>query len=221
MHEVAPDVFQIAVMPFHGVNLYLADDVLIDAGTRWSRRAVLRAVEGRALSAHALTHAHPDHQGATHAVCEGHGVPLFVGAGDAAAASGEGPTPFPTHPVPAVLYALWSGPPHPVAFQLAEGDRVGRFFVIDVPGHTPGHVAFWDEFNGVLVLGDVLRNMDYLTARPGLREPPAILTLDPVRNRASARKLIGLRPKVVLFGHGPPLRDPDRFDAFLRSLPED
>lgn len=220
MEEVAPDVFQIALTPFSGINAYLADDVLFDAGPRSSRRRLLRALEGRDLSAHALTHVHPDHQGATHAVCEARGVPLFVGAGDAAAMSGDEPTPIPSNPVTAVLDAVWSGPPHPVAFQLAEGDRVGRFFVIDTPGHSPGHVAFWDEYNGVLVLGDVLRNLAYLTLRRGLREPPDLLTLDPARNRASARKLVGLRPRVVLFGHGPPLRDPNGFDAFLRALPE-
>ncbi len=36
---------------------------------------------------------------------------------------------------------------------------------------------------------------------------------------ADHKKLIGLKPKLVLFGHGPPLRDPDKFDAFLKSLP--
>lgn len=221
MREVAPDVHQIALAPFSGINAYLADDVLFDAGTRWSKGAILGAIGGRALSAHALTHVHPDHQGATHAVCEAFGVPLFVGAGDVPAMSGEEPTQIPANPVAALLDALWTGPPHPVAFQLAEGDRVGRFFVIAAPGHTPGHMVFWDEYNGILIVGDVLRNMGYLTARPGLREPPGMLTCDPARNRASARKLIGLRPRVVLFGHGPPLRDPDRFDAFLRSIPEE
>lgn len=220
MREVAPDVFQIPLAPFDGINATFADGVLFDAGTRWSRRALLRALRGREVTAHALTHVHPDHQGATHAVCEALGVPLFVGAGDAGAMSGEEPTSIPTNPVTVLLDALWTGPPHPVAFQLAEGDEVGRFTVIDTPGHTPGHVTFWDEREGVLILGDVLRNMAYLTLQKGLREPPDLLTLDPAQNRASARKLAGLRPRVVLFGHGPPLRDPDRFDAFVRALPE-
>ena len=220
MREVARDVFQIPLTPFSGINAYYADGVLFDAGTRLSRGRVLRALRGKDMTAHALTHAHPDHQGATHAVCEAHEVPLFVGAADAPAMDGSEPTPIPGNPVTATLDALWSGPPHPVAFQLAEGDRVGRFFVIDTPGHTPGHVAFWDEYNGVLILGDVLRNLAYLTLQTGLREPPDLLTLDPARNRRSARKLIGLRPKVVLFGHGPPFLDADRFDAFVRALPE-
>ena len=91
--------------------------------------------------------------------------------------------------------------------------------MIETPGHSDGHVVYWDEQSGVLILGDVLRNISFATLRPGLREPPAVFTPDPVRNRESARKLIGLRPRLVLFGHGPPLRDPEHFDAFLRSLP--
>ena len=34
------------------------------------------------MSAHALTHVHPDHQGASHAICERLGIPLWCGQGD-------------------------------------------------------------------------------------------------------------------------------------------
>jgi hydroxyacylglutathione hydrolase len=44
------------------------------------------------------------------------------------------------------------------------------------------------------------------------------LTPDPARNRASARRLGALRLALVLFGHGPPLRDTERFAAFAGSL---
>jgi hydroxyacylglutathione hydrolase len=45
------------------------------------------------------------------------------------------------------------------------------------------------------------------------------LTPGPSRNRESARRLGALRPALVLFGHGPPLRDSERLAGFARSLP--
>jgi glyoxylase-like metal-dependent hydrolase (beta-lactamase superfamily II) len=39
------------------------------------------------------------------------------------------------------LLNLTSGPGHPVAGTLAEGDEIGGLRVIEAPGHTPGHLA--------------------------------------------------------------------------------
>ena len=59
----------------------------------------------------------------------------------------------------------------------------------------------------MLVLGDVINTADPLTLIPGLREPKPYFTTDPGENRRSIRKLALLKPKLVLAGHGPPLRD--------------
>jgi glyoxylase-like metal-dependent hydrolase (beta-lactamase superfamily II) len=135
-----PDVFRLSGRPRDAINVYLVADVLVDAATQLGHRRILRQLGGRRVGAHALTHAHPDHYGSSHAVCQALGVSLWCGARDA-------------------------------------------------------HVA-----------------------EAGLREPPRRLTPDPARNRASARRLGALRPALVLFGHGPPLRDTERFGAFARSL---
>jgi glyoxylase-like metal-dependent hydrolase (beta-lactamase superfamily II) len=71
----------------------------------------------------------------------------------------------------------------------------------------------------VLVLGDVLFGHHPLTSRPGPHEPPAMFTLDADRNRASARKVAALRPSLVCFGHGPPLRDGGVLTEFVARLP--
>jgi hydroxyacylglutathione hydrolase len=94
-------------------------------------------------------------------------------------------------------------PGHPVARRLNEGDSVADFTVLDVPGHSPGHIALWRESDRTLICGDVFFNL------PNLRPPPRPLTFDPARNRESMRRLAELRPALTLFGHGPPLRDPD------------
>jgi hypothetical protein len=43
-----------------------------------------------------------------------------------------------------------------VSRTLREGDPVGGFEVLEVPGHSPGALAFWRERDRVLVCGDVL-----------------------------------------------------------------
>jgi len=105
-----------------------------------------------------------------------------------------------------------------VARALAAGDEVAGFTVLECPGHSPGHVAYWRESDRVLILGDVLNNMNLITGVPGLHEPPAVFTPDPARNRESARKLAALEPALCCFGHGPPLRDPQKLADFAAGL---
>jgi len=220
MKQLADGLWQLRGLPPNAINVYLAGDVLIDAATRRAGRRILRQLRGRAVSAHALTHAHPDHQGASHEVCEALRIPLWCGEADAGdMEQGTIPLRQPDHPVNRLINRFWLGPPHPVARRLREGDEVAGFAVLDVPGHSAGHVAYWRERDRVLILGDVLTNMDTLTGIPGLHEPKRIFTPDPARNRASARRLAELRPALTCFGHGAPLRDPGRLADFVARLP--
>ncbi len=219
MISIAPNVTWLPLVPPYGINAYLVEDVLIDAGTRHHHGLLRWVLRGRRLSAHALTHAHPDHQGATREVCESFGVPLWCPAGDCDAMErGATRELLPPSLFNRLLDRLMRGPAHPVARVLREGDEVAGFQVIETPGHTPGHVSFWRERDGVLILGDVLANCHPITQMIGLREPLDRFTLDPARNRASARKVADLHPRLICFGHGPPLRDGDRLRAFVRSL---
>jgi hydroxyacylglutathione hydrolase len=222
--ELADGVFQLRGFPPDAINVYLAGDVLIDAATRQGTRRVLRQLRGRPLSAHALTHAHADHQGASHAVCTEHGIPLWVGEADVEAMEG-GPEAVSRRQRPGVINRFqkrfWTGPAHPVDRALKEGDTVAGFTVLETPGHSKGHVVFWRESDRVLILGDVVNTMNLLTTRRGLREPPEIFTPDPVANRRAIRRLATLEPALVCAGHGPPVRDPEAFAAFAASLPAD
>jgi glyoxylase-like metal-dependent hydrolase (beta-lactamase superfamily II) len=222
MKQLADGVWQLSGFPPNGINIFVLEDVLVDAGTRHSDRRIFRQLEGHKLTAHALTHAHPDHQGASHAVCERYGIPFWVPTADADAA--ENPKLIgerqPSHPISRFFVKTMTGPGHRVDRRLVEGDVVAGFKVIEVPGHSAGHVAYWRESDGVLVLGDVLNNMDVLTAIPGLHEPKSFLTPDPAENRRSARKLAQLEPRLMLFGHGAPLRDTRKFVDFINGLPD-
>jgi hydroxyacylglutathione hydrolase len=215
--QLADGLWQLGGFPPNAINVYLMGDVLVDAATRQAGRRIFRQLRGREVTAHALTHAHPDHQGASKEVCDTLGIPLWCGERDVHAMEtrdfGQ-----PRHWVNRAIERVWAGPPREVDRPLREGDLVGGFEVLDVPGHSPGHVAYWREPDRVLVLGDVLNNMNVLTGIPGLHEPKLIFTPDPARNRESARRLAALRPALACFGHGPPLRDPDRIERFVAGL---
>jgi hydroxyacylglutathione hydrolase len=222
MKRIAEDLDQLGGFPPNAINVYLMGGVLVDAGTRYDARRILRQVRGRRVVAHALTHAHPDHQGSSRRVCEALGIPLFCGAADADAAEDPSLIPgrLPEHWINRLLAHRMMGPAQPVSRALREGDEVGGFVVIETPGHSAGHVSYWRESDRTLILGDLLASMEPLTGRPGLREPPWFFTPDPAENRRSLRKVAALRPELVCFGHGPPLRDPRRFAEFVASLPD-
>jgi hydroxyacylglutathione hydrolase len=204
MRTLAEGVHQLAGRPANAINVYLVGDVLVDAGTLGAKRRILRQLAGRDVRSHLVTHAHPDHFGSSHAVCETLGLPLWAGATDAEALQTGRPVPA-KGPVPGLMAKMKMPPGHPVARRLREGDDIGHgFVVLDVPGHSPGHIALWRTSDRTLVCGDVFFNM------PSLRAPPRVLTVDPERNRASMRRLAALRPALALFGHGPALRDPNR-----------
>ena len=79
MKEVADGVWQLTGFPPNGINEYLLGDVLVDAGAKQGKRQILKDLRGHTVTAHALTHAHADHQGASKAVCETLDIPFWVG----------------------------------------------------------------------------------------------------------------------------------------------
>ncbi|MET7280433.1 MBL fold metallo-hydrolase [Kribbella sp. NPDC005582] len=212
MRQLAVGVGQLLGRPPHFMNAYLVDDVLVDAGTPAAAGRILRQLRGRDVTAHVVTHAHPDHFGSSHAVCTELGIPLWAGANDAEAI--ETATPVPAEGwLPGMLARGKMPPPHPVSRRLVEGDQVGSFTVLDVPGHSPGHIALWRESDRTLLCGDVFFRL------PKVSAPWNFLTFDVPRNHQAMRRLAALRPELVLFGHGKPLRDPDLLTRVVDALP--
>jgi hydroxyacylglutathione hydrolase len=203
MRTLAPGVHQVHGSPPNMVNAYVVGGVLIDAGTPGAQRRILRQLHGHEISAHVVTHAHPDHFGSSHAVCKALDLPLWTGERDADALETASPVAAAGR-VSSLLCRMKMPTGHPVARRLREGDEVEDFVVLDVPGHSLGHIALWRQADRTLIAGDVFFNF------PHLGPPPAFLTVDPKLNRVSMRRLAELRPALTLFGHGPPLRDPDR-----------
>ncbi len=218
VREVAPDLWQLnGVRLPNAVNVYLVGDVLIDASNRRAGDRLLGNLRGRDVAAHALTHAHADHQGSSHQICTALGIPFWCPEGDVKAAEIGYEEMLRRQPnAPRVLKRLgrrWAGPGHPVDRPLREGDEVAGFRVIGTPGHSPGHAVYWRESDRVLIAGDVLTNVGRLD------EPPAWAGTDAALNRRSAKKLLPLEPSVVCFGHGPPLRDTGKFVNCIERMP--
>jgi glyoxylase-like metal-dependent hydrolase (beta-lactamase superfamily II) len=218
--ELAHGVFQLGGFPPNAVNVYLVGDVVIDAGGRPDRRRILKQVRGRGVKAHAITHAHPDHQGASHAICTELGIPYWVPEGDADAA--EDPRLIrerqPAARINDVMHKVFTGPAHHVDRRLGEGDDVAGFQVLHTPGHSRGHVCFWRERDRVLICGDVMSTANSLTLMPGFTEPFRFFTPDPAQNRASLKRVLDLEPALIAPGHGPPSRDRAKIEKFRASL---
>jgi hydroxyacylglutathione hydrolase len=222
--QIAPDVHQIALTPRDGINAYLLGQVLVDTGVAPSARKLAPIVREHGVEAIALTHAHGDHVGSARKLADEFGLPVWSGAADREAVeSGKAvkKAPFDQPGLSLVAGILGDFKGVPVARTLAEGDELtAGFTVLDAPGHSPGHVAFWRESDGVLIAGDVFFNMHILTTAPGLRQPPGPFTVDPAQNRASERKLAALAPSVVGFGHGPVIAGGagERLQKFVADL---
>ena len=217
MQHLAPGVWLLRGLPYHAINVYLVEDVLIDGGIRWQAHPIRSQLRGRPVTRMALTHCHPDHQGSAHYLCRTLGLELACHAADVPAMDGTGPM-IPATFIVNVLGRLIAGPPHKVSRVLHDGDEIAGFRVVHAPGHTPGHVIYFRESDRVALAGDVLANMSFLTARPGLRLPPSPFCDDPWQNARSVEILANLRPSLVGFGHGPPLTKPDQLQWFAERL---
>lgn len=217
MRELAPNVWQLGGFPPNVFNVYLIGDILIDAATRWAGRRILRQLGGRKLSLLALTHVHPDHQGTAARICQRYAIDLACHAADRPAMEGTEPMQ-PENLLIRLAAGLWSGPVYPVARELKEGDELAGFKVFHAPGHTPGHIFLFREGDRVAIAGDVLNGMNLATTWPGLHEPPAISCSNARQNRHSIRRLAELEPRLICFGHGPPLRDMKKLERFMKRL---
>jgi glyoxylase-like metal-dependent hydrolase (beta-lactamase superfamily II) len=198
------------------VNCYLVreDDglTLIDTTIGGSTEAILAAAKrmGAPIVRIALTHAHMDHVGsldALHAALPD--AEVLVPAREARFLAGD--RTLEPGETQGKLRGSWKTCTTQPTRLLQPGDRVGSLDVVASPGHTPGHVAFFDTRDGSLIAGDAFQTRGGI-AVSGVIRPlfpfPAMGTWHKPSALSSARALRALEPTVLAVGHGAMLSDP-------------
>lgn len=140
-----------------GTNCYLAgceqtkEGVVIDPGDEAER--ILAEVKALGLTIKYIlnTHAHFDHIMANDPLVKALGVPLAIHPLELPLLRQNGG---------AALFGMFAPPSPEPEIQLAEGDTITfgshTFQVLFTPGHTPGHVSFYEATVGIIFDGDVL-----------------------------------------------------------------
>lgn len=202
--------------PVRSMNVYLIEEdggvLAFDAGIRAMTGAVATAAARLGgLRRVVLGHADADHRGSA----PGLGVPVYCHPRDREAA--EDSFPFRSYwdfekldPHARVLYPRllrsWDGGAVTIAGTVSEGDEVAGFRVVELPGHAPGLIGLYREFDGLALVSDCIYTLDPQTGRKGPpRVPHAAFDEDIEQARASIRKLADLAPAVVWAGHADPV----------------
>jgi hydroxyacylglutathione hydrolase len=188
---------------------------VFDAGTKSMGAAIRAAADclGGATRV-ILGNAHPDHRGGANAV----GAPVQCGAAERADVEGDGglhyfdytELPFFSRPLTKHLMGSWDDGPVSVSGTLSEGDAVGDFTVVELPGHGPGTIGLWRERDRLALTNDCFALFDPNLPRPGkLQIPHPAFNFSTEKVRASMRKLAALEPVTCWPGHFGPLTGPD------------
>ncbi len=155
-----------------------------------------------------ITHAHSDHVAGLPQLKALTGAQVIASALDKPVIEGEMPVPRPPREALSGLARLiplsetrFEGTP--VDRVVKDGETLAEVMeglqVVATPGHTPGHIAFWQPDKRLLFCGDVILHIF------GLRLPLVLFTVDMAENIRSIRRLAELDASVVCFGHGNPL----------------
>ncbi|MDR2953090.1 MAG: MBL fold metallo-hydrolase [Treponema sp.] len=198
---VGPVATNCYIYPLPGEAAHPCEAALIDPGDEPG--AIIAALEKLSLVPRyiLLTHGHFDHICALAAVAAHYKDAAPVIAAGRPDAGFLGPGSLGLHKASVMMasggVSIIAGLEEPPAAGrlLEEGDVIGPFTVLLLPGHTPGCAAYWDKEAGVLFSGDVLFRGEY-----GRTELPGG---DEAAMRASLRRLLALDGNITVYpGHG-------------------
>lgn len=227
--QVLPDLFchtvQIVNIVFVG-NRETGDFVLVDAGMPHSADEIINVAEehfgvGKRPKAIILTHGHFDHVGAIIELVNHWQVPVYAHELEMPYLTGQMSYPEPDATVEGGMVAKMSPlfPNEPINL----GNHIEKlppdgtvpymegFRWLLTPGHTPGHVSFFRDFDKALIVGDAFVTVKQeslykvFTQEQEISGPPRYLTPDWRAAKESVIKLEALKPTVAVTGHGLPM----------------
>jgi glyoxylase-like metal-dependent hydrolase (beta-lactamase superfamily II) len=241
VQEIAPEVVRVSA---HIANCYLIGTrdewVLIDTGTEGSANRILEIAEqsfGKDTRPQAivLTHGHFDHSGSAGELADLWDLPILAHRLEMPYLTGKSKYPPPDPTVGGFMAQLVRFFPNK-AYDY--GDRVQEledeleaigmrgWELIETPGHSPGHVSFFRDEDGVLLAGDAFATIDQrsaykmMTKKPEVSLPPNYYTCDWSAAHESVKELAGLRPRVIGAGHGEPMSGREAREGLRRLAKE-
>ena len=215
MDQVADGVWRVTKGFPLKVNVFLireGDGVAVfDAGIKPMGSAIASAAhELGGATRVVLGNGHADHRGGAKAI----GAPVQCHADERADIEGDGGLhyfdyarlPVMARPLTPRLMRAWDDGPVTVEATVAEGDRVGDFEVVHLPGHAPGCIGLWRERDRLALSNDAFALFDPALPRAGdPRIPHPAFNWSTDTCRASLQKLIALEPATCWPGHFGPL----------------
>jgi len=139
--------------------LYIADGVLIDAGSGNTLKQIKKLLDTESISCAAITHVHEDHTGAAAWIKKNLKVPVYLHRDSIAEAAEKSHVPLYRRLVWGNREGFRADPMPP----FIESDRY-RFDVIHAPGHHKDHVVFHEKRMGWLFTGDLYVSRKQLVA---------------------------------------------------------
>jgi glyoxylase-like metal-dependent hydrolase (beta-lactamase superfamily II) len=199
------------------MNCYLIEEedglTLIDACMPFVAKGIYSAIQatGKPLTRILLTHAHDDHIGAVPFLKERFpDVKIGISRRDAAILKGDH-TLLPEEAQTPLKGGLPKKALFSPDFLIDDHDRIGSLVAVASPGHTPGHLAFLETASNTLIAGDAFQTKGGLAVSGHMKwffPFPAMATWHTPTAIASARKLLDLKPAVLVVGHGYALLQP-------------
>jgi len=223
LERVADGVYRLCTLM---VNVYYVAEkgeawALIDTGLRGYAGEVRRGAErlfNTPPVAVLLTHGHFDHVGGLPELARDWGVPVYAHPLEMPYLTGVSPYP-PPDPTVGGGAQSWISP----LFPRGPIDLRGRIHALPpsgtvpslpdwrwvaTPGHSPGHVSYFREWDRLLVAGDALVTtkqesaLAVMTQREVVWRPPAYYTSDWIAAERSVERLAALEPNALATGHG-------------------